>query len=453
MDDNWEHHPALALGAAIENGRTDPRELTEAFLQRIHDEDTDHTIYVRVTGDRARREAVAAADRAKRGFRLSPLDGVPLSWKELFDVAGEPSTACSNLLRDNVAIKDAVSVERLSRAGTVLLGKTTMTELAFSGLGINPIFGTPENPHDPQTARAPGGSSSGAGVSVACGLAAAAIGTDTGGSVRIPAAWNGLVGLKTTWGSVPLDGTVPLSPSLDTIGPLTRTVADAAALFSLLTRARADIRDVALKDHAVIVPDNLVFDGLDAGIAKAIETAIDRLGRAGLRIVHKSLGSLDEMQELAWERVGLLTSEAYGLWGADVEAGKDEMFSSVASRFLMGKHGTAPALAVALDARQYLQKRYANETRGFDAVLLPTVASSPPEITPLLADDTAYGVANRQALRNATLGNQLGLCALTVPVGTDALGLPVGLMIQAPGGKDEHLLRIGRAIEMALAKH
>ena len=407
---------------------------------------------MRLAVSRARMEATAAAQRAKAGLRRSALDGVPLSWKELFDVAGEPSTACSNLLRDNIAVKDATSVNRLSRAGTVLLGKTTMTELAFSGLGLNPIFGTPANPHDPDTQRAPGGSSSGAGVSVACGLAAAALGTDTGGSVRIPAAWNDLVGLKTSWGRVPLDGTVPLSPSLDTIGPLTRTVADAAALFSLLARSRADIRDVALRDHAVIVPDNLVFDELDRGIAKAIESAIDRLGRAGLRIVYKTIGSLNEVHELAWERIGLLTSEAYSLWGAEVEAGKDEMFSSVASRFLMGREGTAPALAVALDARHYVQSRYADETRGFDAVLMPTVASSPPEIAPLLADDAAYGAANRKALRNTTIGNQLGLCALTLPVGTDALGLPVGLMAQAAHGRDAHLLRLGRAMEMALAR-
>jgi aspartyl-tRNA(Asn)/glutamyl-tRNA(Gln) amidotransferase subunit A len=452
VDDNWEHQPALALGGAIENGRTDPRDLTEAFLSRIEEQDKGHTIFVRVTTARARAEAEAAAKRAKSGMRLSALDGVPLSWKELFDVNGEPSTACSNLLLDNVAAKDAVAVERMSRAGTVLLGKTTMTELAFSGLGLNPIFGTPENPHSPDTARAPGGSSSGAGVSVACGLAAAALGSDTGGSVRIPASWNGLVGLKTSWGRVPLEGTVPLSPSLDTIGPLTRTVADAAALFSLLSRRRADIRDVALRDHAVIVPDNLVFEGLDRGVAKTIESAIDKLGRAGLRIIHKKLSSLEEVQELAWERVGLLTSEAYGLWGADVEAGQDKMFSSVASRFLMGKNGSAAALAVAIEARGYLQQRYATETRGFDAVLMPTVASSPPEIAPLLNDDKAYGDANRMALRNTTLGNQLNLCALTLPVGSDALNLPVGLMAQAAHGRDEHLLRLGRAMEMALAQ-
>ena len=451
MSDEWAHQPALALGAAIESGRADPRDITDYFLDRIASEDQDHSVYVRVTAERAKREAAEAADRAKAGFRRSPLDGVPLSWKELFDVAGEPSTACSNLLTDNIATKDALAVDRLTRAGAVLLGKTTMTELAFSGLGINPIFGTPANPHDPDIARAPGGSSSGAGVSVARGLAAAAMGTDTGGSVRIPAAWNGLVGLKTSWGRVPLDGTVPLSPSLDTIGPLTHTVADAATLFSLSSGTTADIHNVSLKDHAVLVPDNLAFDGLDAGIAKTIEQAIHTLGAEGLRIVHKPLPTLDEIQTLAWEGASILIAEAYGLWGADVERRQNDMFTSVASRFMMGKRGSAPDLAAGLLLRDAIQKRYAKETQGYDAVLMPTVAISPPEIEPLLTDDAAYGVANSMALRNTTLGNQLGLCALTLPVGSDALGLPVGLMMQAAPGKDELLLRLGRAIEMALA--
>ncbi|WOF75798.1 amidase family protein [Parvibaculaceae bacterium PLY_AMNH_Bact1] len=451
MSDEWAHQPALALGAAIENGRADPREITEYFLSRIETEDKDHTVYVRVTQERAKREASEAAARAKAGLRRSPIDGVPLSWKELFDVAGEPSTACSNLLKNNVAKADAISIERLTRAGAVLLGKTTMTEFAFSGLGLNPIFGTPANPHDPETARAPGGSSSGAGVSVARGLTAAALGTDTGGSVRIPAAWNSLVGLKTSWGRVPLDGTVPLSPSLDTIGPLAHTVADAATLFSLLSGATADIHNVSLKDHAVLVPDNLVFDGLDAGIAKTIEQAIHALGAKGLRIVHKPLPALDEIQTLAWEGASILIAEAYGLWGMEVERRQHDMFTSVASRFMMGKRGSAPDLARGLLLRDAIQKRYAKETQGYDAVLMPAVAISPPEIAPLLSDDAAYGQANSMALRNTTLGNQLGLCALTLPVGSDALGLPVGLMMQAAPGKDELLLRLGRAIEMALA--
>lgn len=451
MTDTWETQPALALGAAIENGRADPRALTEHFFDRIGELDTDHMIYVRLTRDRARREAEEAAARAKAGLRRSPLDGVPLSWKELTDVAGEPSTACSNLLRDNIAARDAVAVERLARAGAILLGKTTMTELAFSGLGINPIFGTPRNPFDETIERAPGGSSSGAGVSVARGLAAAAIGTDTGGSVRIPAAWNGLVGLKTSWGRVPLQGTVPLSPSLDTLGPLTRTVADAAALFTLLARARADVRDVSLRDHAVLVPDNLVFDDLDAGIAKTIDRAIHELGAAGLRIVHRTLPALEEINRLSWEGTSLLLAEAYGTWGEAVEAGQKDMFSGVASRFLMGRHGSAAGLAASMEKRRNIQHAYRAQTEGFDAVLLPSVISSPPEIAPLLADDNAYGLANNRALRNSTLGNQLGLCAITVPAGRDALGLPVGLMAQAQPGKDELVLRLGRAMERVLS--
>lgn len=451
MSQKWETQTALALGSAIEKGKLDPRELTELFLTRIETLDPEKKIYTRVTKERARKEADAASARAKAGLRISPLDGVPINWKELVDLTDEPSTACSNLLAHNVASRDATAVARLARAGVITLGKTTMTELAFSGLGLNPIFGTPENPHDTNTMRAPGGSSSGAGVSVARSLAAAAIGTDTGGSVRIPASWNGLVGLKTSWARVPLDGTVPLSPNLDTIGPLTHTVADSTALFSFMTRSRADIRDVALKDHAVLVPDNLVFDGLDRGIAKAVEAAIDQLGRAGLRIIVKPIAALDRIEQLTWEGTSILAAEAYGIWGDMVEAGAEQMFASIANRFRMGAHGTAAGVAATLLAREETRRAYLEETAGFDAVLMPTVMSSPPEIGTLFADDAAYGDANRKALRNTTLGNQLGLCALTLPVGTDALNLPVGLMAQAPHGHDEKLLRLGRAMEITLA--
>lgn len=452
MVEEWAGRPALAIGAAIENGRLDPRELTDYYLHRAGTFESAESGYVRLTEERARREADAAADRAKAGFRRSPIDGVPLSWKELFDAEGEPSTACSNLLKDNIATRDAVSLERATRAGAILLGKTAMTELAFSGLGINPIFGTPTNPFDTGAARAPGGSSSGAGVSVARNCAAASLGSDTGGSVRIPASWNGLVGLKTSWGRVPLAGTVPLSPAFDTIGPLTRTVADAAALFNILARAKADIRDVSLHDHAVLVPDNLVFDQLGRGIAKVIDQAIHNLGEAGLRIEFRTLPSLERIQNLTWGGPSLLLAEAYALWGTRVENEGDKMFASVASRFLMGRHGSSAELAQGLLIRDEIKAQYAEETAGFDAVLMPTVASNPPEIAPLLEDDSAYGEANALALRNTTIGNQLELCALTLPVGKDALGLPVGLMAQAPLGDDEKLLRLGRAMELALSE-
>ncbi len=237
----WHEMTALALGEAIATGAIDPVDLAEHFLARIEAGDAEHSVYLAATPERARAESQAAALRAREGRRIGPLDGVPMSWKDLFDSAGVATTAASTLFADRVPEADAALLARASRAGMVCLGKTNLTEFAFSGLGINPHFGTPANAYDAEVARVPGGSSSGAAVSVARGLAPAAIGSDTGGSVRIPAAWNGLVGLKTTAGLLPMAGVIPLAASLDTAGPLTRDVADANAVLAVLAaRAPAD---------------------------------------------------------------------------------------------------------------------------------------------------------------------------------------------------------------------
>ena len=234
MSGEWHRMSALALGAGIEGGAIDPRALTEYFLERIEEVDGDHAIYLRITAARARAEAEAAHRRAQTGLGQSPLDGVPISWKDLYDSAGDVTSHGTPALADRVATSDAKVLARATRAGLVCLGKTNQTEFAFSILGLNPKMGTPPNPFDEAVARIPGGSSSGAAVSVSRGLAAAAIGSDTGGSVRVPAAWNGLVGLKTSFGLLPLEGVLGLSTSMDTVGPLTRDVADAAALFAVL---------------------------------------------------------------------------------------------------------------------------------------------------------------------------------------------------------------------------
>ena len=234
MSGEWHRMSALALGAGIEGGAIDPRALTEYFLERIEEVDGDHAIYLRITAARARAEAEAAHRRAQTGLGQSPLDGVPISWKDLYDSAGDVTSHGTPALADRVATGDAKVLARATRAGLVCLGKTNQTEFAFSILGLNPKMGTPPNPFDEAVARIPGGSSSGAAVSVSRGLAAAAIGSDTGGSVRVPAAWNGLVGLKTSFGLLPLEGVLGLSTSMDTVGPLTRDVADSAALFAVL---------------------------------------------------------------------------------------------------------------------------------------------------------------------------------------------------------------------------
>ena len=452
MTDWNERTTALGFGRLFEEGKADPREVTEAFLARARKEDPDRRVYARLTETRARAEAEAAADRARRGLRRHALDGVPLSWKDLFDSAGDVTAAGSLALKTRVPARDAEVLARATRAGTICLGKTNMTELAFSGLGVNPKWGTPANAFDDAVERAPGCSSAGAGVSVARGLAAAAIGTDTGGSVRIPSAWNGLVGLKTTAGRLPLAGTVPLSPTFDTVGPLAHDVADAAALFSLLDGSKPfDLEGATLAGATFWLPGGVAWEGLDDGVAAALDLAIRRLLHAGARIVEHRLPELDEIDELAWTGgASRLVAEAHALWADMLAAHEQDIFRPVFERVMAGGALKASDLVRADMRRADISARYLAATAGVDAVLLPTVAITPPPIATLEPGGPDYFRANRMALRNTTIGNQLGLCAVTLPAGHDAAGIPVGLMLQAAPDGEERLLRIARAVEKAL---
>ncbi|MCW5726352.1 amidase family protein [Parvibaculum sp.] len=443
---------ALELGRRFESGDADPRAVTEDFLARAAAADLAHRIYVRLLGPRARAEADAATARAKSGLRRHALDGVPLSWKDLFDTAGEATAAGSLPLKNRLPERDAEALARATRAGAVCLGKTTMTELAFSGLGINPNFGTPANAHDEHVERVPGGSSAGAGVSVARGLAAAAIGTDTGGSVRIPAAWNGLVGLKTTAGRLPLTGSVSLSPTFDTVGPLAKTVEDAAALLALLEGKQAHALQPFDLSRAVFwLPGGIAWSELDEGVATALEAAIRRLVHAGAKIVEHKLPELDEIDALAWAPgSSRLVAEAHAQWGEMLAANKEDIYPPVYDRVMAGAALTASGIVAADLKRAEIRARYLAATAGVDAVLQPAVAISPPPIAALEAGGEPYFRANRMALRNATIGNQLGLCAITLPAGYDKLGLPVGLMLQSHPFTEERLLGLALAIERSL---
>lgn len=443
---------ALALGRAFEEGKADPREVAEDFLERAALNDPDKRIYVRLLERRARAEAEAAADRAERGLRRHALDGVPLSWKDLFDVANEATAGGSFALKTRVPAHDAEVLARATRGGAVCLGKTTMTELAFSGLGINPKFGTPANPHDGKIERVPGGSSAGAGVSVASGLAAGAIGTDTGGSVRIPAAWNGLVGLKTTAGLLPLSGTVPLSPSFDTVGPLAKDVQDASALLALLEGRQARPAVAAdLNRLSLWLPGGVGWSEVEPQIASALDTAIRRLVRAGVKIVEHALPELDEIHALAWNpKASRLVAEAYAQWGEVLRENEKLIYRPVFERVMAGEKLMAGDLLRADLSRRDITAHYLAATAGVDAVLMPSVAIAPPPIAELEPGGDAYGRANRMALRNTTIGNQLGLTAISLPCGQDDNGLPIGLMLQSAPYTEERLLSIGLAVERAL---
>ena len=448
----WHDMTALALGQGIAAGDIDPVALAEHFLARIEALDSERTVYLHVTADRARAEAEAARRRARDGLRLGPLDGVPISWKDLFDSAGAPTTAATPLFAQRVPDTDALLLARATRAGMVCLGKTNLTEFAFSALGINPHFGTPANAYDGAVARAPGGSSSGAAVSVARGLAAAAMGSDTGGSVRVPAAWNGLVGLKTTAGLLPLDGVIPLAASLDTAGPLTRDVADAGAMLAMLAgRRAADLAGASLAGLRLIAPSNLAWDGLEPGIERAARAAVERLAAAGADVVSREVPELHDVEALFAAHGPLVAAEAYAHWQDLVDTHADRIYHNVLMRFWAGAELSVGGLETMRRGLDRLAARLDARLAGAAALVMPTTQIAPPPIADLEADDDAYMAANQGALRNTTLGNVLKVCAVTLPCGDDGNGLPVGLMLFARAFTEAALLRLAAACEAALA--
>ncbi|MCB2126788.1 MAG: amidase, partial [Rhodobacteraceae bacterium] len=315
-------------------------------------------------------------------------------------------------------------------------------ELAFSGLGLNPVTATPPNINDP--ALAPGGSSSGAATSVAFGLAAAGIGSDTGGSVRIPAAWNDLVGLKTTSGRLSLKGVVPLCARFDTVGPLTRTVEDAALLLAAMEGGRpADLAGASLKGARFMVLDTLAFDDCRAEPRAAFDSAADRLARAGARLTRVAFPEIAEAMGLSGV---LFTTEAYATWRDAIEANPDVMFAPVRDRFRAGANISGPDYVAAWQRLDQIRARWADCTAAYDAVLLPTSPIMPPNTERLLTDTDYFVTENLLALRNTRIGNLMGACGLTLPTGTPS----AGITLLAPPMAEERLLRFGAAAEKAL---
>ena len=446
----WHQMTALALGAGIGKGEIDPVELTDYFFQRIETHDNDRRTYILPTPDRARAEATAARARQKAGMRLGPLDGVPMSWKDLFDTAGITTTFGSALFRDRVPDRDARVLARATAAGMVCLGKTNLSELAYSGLGINPTFGTPANAADPSVERVPGGSSSGAGVSVAGGLAPAGIGSDTGGSVRIPAAWNGLVGLKTTIGRLPLDGAMPLSLSYDTAGPLTLDVADAAAVFAVLDESRmADLKGASLNGARLLVPTTIAFDGLDDTVAGAVEVALEALAKAGAVLDRQPVPEFAEAYDAVAEYGNVITSEGYALWRDEVARGGNQVFAPIRERLQLAEQMTAYQAEKAHMVLDEIARRFQARYAGYQAVVMPTVPIVAPAIQPLMDDRTAFDAANVASARNTRFGNLMAGCGLTIPCQRPG-ELPVGLCFMAAPNTEGALLRLGAAAEAAL---
>ncbi|MDX8350253.1 amidase family protein [Cognatiyoonia sp. IB215446] len=439
---DWRWMKAADLGRAIGAGQIDPVALTNHFLEAIDTHPHRDRIYARVTHERARAEAAAASLRAKSGMRRGLLDGVPVSWKDLFDTAGIGTEAGTALMAGRVPEDDAEVLKNATAAGLVCLGKTHMSEIAFSGLGLNPITATPPCVNDEDAV--PGGSSSGAGASVAFGLAAAAIGSDTGGSVRIPSAWNDLVGLKTTHGKLSLDGVVPLCLTFDTVGPLCRSVEDANLLMAALGGEKpADLTASRLDGLRLMVLDTIVPEDVRDAPRAAFEGAVDKLRAAGAQIEHRFFAQLFDAFNVAGN---LYAADSYGWWRDLVEAHPEKMFPQILERVRGGQTVTGPDYVAGWNLLRQIRKEYAAETSQFDAVILPTAPILPPNAQRLLDDDDYYKSENLLALRNTRVANLMNVCAITLPTGVPSCGI----MFNGQNGDEAALLRVCAAAEKVL---
>lgn len=436
---------------AAELGRGGSRALVEECLARIDDRAGEGPrTFLKVH----REQAIAAAelhDRARaRGAGVSRFAGIPVSIKDLFDMAGDVTTAGSIALRDApTAKRDASCITRLKAAGFVPIGRTNMTEFAFSGLGLNPHHGTPLNAYDRKSGRIPGGSSSGAAVSITDGMAFGALGTDTGGSCRIPAALCGIVGFKPTARRVPLDGTFPLSTSLDSVGPLAATVDDCAALDAVLAGEPAcDLTPFPPEGLRLALPQTLVLDDVEPAVARVFDRTIAAIRNAGARIAEIALEELAELPQIN-AKGGLSPPEAYAAHRALIAKSAKMYDPRVISRILRGQEQEAADYIDLVRARADFIRRVARITAPYDALIMPTVPLIAPRLDALQSDD-AYRQANLLVLRNPSIANFLDRCAISIPC-HQAGDAPVGLMLMGEHGADRRLLSIAAAIERVVS--
>ena len=443
----------LDAAMALESGRTTARDLVEDALAAIADPDGEgRRAFITVYAEQARQCADAMDALRRTGRAPGSYAGIPISLKDLFDVAGETTAAGSLVLAGAApAPAHAPVVQRLLQAGFVPVGRTNMTEFAFSGLGLNPHFGTPRSPYGRGPGEAghiPGGSSSGAAVSVADGMALAGIGTDTGGSCRIPAAFCGITGFKPTARRVPLQGVLPLAPSLDSVGPLARTVGCCAALDAVLAgEPPQPPAQAALGGLRLAVPTNLVLDGADAATLDAFERALSVLAAQGVQVTRLAFPQFDRIVAVN-AAGGFAAPEAYA-WHRELLASRGEQYDPrVQIRIQRGASMPAADYLDLLTQRAAIITSMDAATQGFDALAMPTVPITPPTIASL-TDDAAYARINALVLRNPSLVNFLDRCAITLPMHQPG-GPPAGLSLVGETGGDARLFSIAAAVEAAL---
>ncbi len=445
-------HTLIDLADALDAGATTSRALVEQCLGRIADPAGEGArAFVAVQAEAARAQADAMDALRRTGRAPGRYAGIPVSVKDLFDMAGQVTAAGSVVLADAPpAQANAPVVARMLAAGFVPVGRTNMTEFAFSGLGLNPHHGTPASPWDRGTRRIPGGSSSGAGVSVADGMAFAALGTDTGGSCRIPAALCGIVGMKPTARRVPTAGVVPLSSSLDSVGPLANSVACCAIVDAVLAGdAIPAVRRRGLAGVRLGLPDRIVTDDMDAPTAAAFDRALARLSAAGASVERVRFAALDRVSG-ATSRASLAACEAYAWHRALLHSAAGRYDQRVRTRIEGGGTALAADYIEAVTVRRAVGAAMRLETASFDALVMPTVPTVPPPIAPLETDDVVYNRTNALMLRNTAIANFLDGCAISLPCHRPG-DAPASLMLMGGTGGDAALFDLAAAVEAALA--
>ena len=441
-----------SLSADLSAEKVTSRDLVERCLARATDPAGEGArVFIQLDAAKARAAADAMDALRKASAAPSPVAGIPIAIKDLADIQGHVTRAGSTALADTPpAGADAPVVARLRAAGLILLGRLNMTEFAYSGMGINPHYGTPLSPWDRASKRVPGGSSSGSGVAVADGMAYGALGTDTGGSCRIPAAFNGVVGYKPTARRVPTSGVVPLSTTLDSIGPLARTVACCATLDAIMAgEPPRPLAPRALAGARLFVPENIALDGLEAPVAADFDAALAALSAAGAQITRGRFAPFERVASCL-KKGGFSAAESFAWHRELIQTKRDQYDPRVLARIMFGERQSAAEFIDLLASRRAAMAAYAVEFETYDAILSPTVPIVAPRIADLATDD-AFNRINMLSLRNALMINIFDGCSIALPMSRPGAP-PTSLMISAAPMADQRLFALSHSIESAIAR-
>lgn len=451
MDNTLCHQSATALAKRLNAGELTSEDLVKSCFEAIRNHG-DEAIFITLTEETALEAARASDKRRAAGNPLSDWDGIPVAWKDLVDIPGTPTTAASAVY-ENATSPDELAVvyANCEKAGLISVGKTNLSEFAYSGLGLNPHFGTPVNPHSKEDPCAPGGSSAGSAVAVAAGLVPLAIGTDTAGSVRVPAAFCGVMGFKSSQTHYDKTGVFPLSTSLDSLGTFAHSVEDLVTFDQILRGVDAAPVQPAKTKTKIIVPTTIVLGELDDAVASCFENMLSALKAQGYEIERKHFPIFDEVSRLFAEHGTLTVAEA-ATYHKDLLASPDaeKMDQRVRERMLTASRFTAQDYVLLQWERARLEQAV-KDVLGDALLLFPTVAITAPSIAELEADDDQFIKTNLMALRNTMLGNYLGMPGVSLPIGYDADGLPIGALVSGPNATDVELLQQALSLQQNLS--